>query len=159
MERAYFGEQPMDKDFQIAILKECAKYYPLNALTAWGDLLDMAPGDSTEKKQAALIAHMAALEEFGYIKDFHDFTTDGFLKFNRAFHTTGQGLLAAGEDILHPDPYADLREAIYDQAQALRSLSKEDAKTLRGVLSSLPRVALERLRDKGLDLLLDLVCG
>ena len=144
----------MNRDFQITILKEAAKCYPYHALDVWDDLLNASPGNSADEKQSALIAHLTALEEFDYIKEFVHGSSH-----NRAFRITAQGLLAAGEDVLHPDPYASLREAIYAQAQVLRSLSQEDAKTLKGVLASLPRVALERLRDKGLDQLLGLIFG
>ena len=150
----------MDKELQVAILKECAKAYPKDVLLVWDNVLDITPGDSVEEKMVTLVPHLAALEEFGYIEGFfHGHTDDGIIKYNRAFRVTGQVLLAAGEDLLHPDPHAGLREALFAQAQALRSLSQEDERTLKSVLVSLPKVALERLRDKGLDLLLDLVCG
>lgn len=148
----------MDKEFQLKILRSCAKIYPQAATGLWDEFVREAPGETGPEKTRALVAHLMALQEFGYITDFtHGTTVDRRLLSNRAFRITAQGLVEAGEDILRPDPYAELRDALLKQADALRTLSPQDEKTLRSVLSSLPRVALERLRDKGLDALLALV--
>lgn len=147
----------MDKNFQIAILKEVAQTYPSHALSKWDTLLKMAPGESDDQKWDNLVAHLTALEEFGYIKDFGHLSVDGKFSINQAFRITSQGLLEASEDILHPDPYKALRDALLEQAATLRMLTEKDRKTLRDVLAALPRVALERLRDKGLDSLLALL--
>ena len=148
----------MDKAFQLAILKECARRYPGHALASWQTLVDMAPGDSPEEKTAALTAHLTALQEFGYIAGFvHGFSSDGSVKINHAFRITGQGLLAAGEDVLHPVPHRELCETLLAQIQAVRSLSPQEKQSLRTVLYSLPQVALKRLLDKGVDALLALV--
>lgn len=147
----------MDKDFQIALLKELAPTYPGMALKKWDALLAMAHGDSPDEKKQKLVRNLAALEEFGYIQDFSRLSADGRLSVNCAFRITVQGLVEAGENILCPDPYRDLRRALLEQAECLRALSADQKKTLKKVLASLPHVALQRLQEKGLDMLLGLL--
>lgn len=150
----------MDKEFQLKILRICAANYPYHAGGFWSEIYVNTPGESREERERTLCAHLAALQELGYIKDFlKGHTCDGKPLINRAFYITAQGLLAAGEDILHPEPYAELRDALLEQAKALRSLSPQEEKALRSVLAALPHVALERLFDKGLDMLLTLICS
>lgn len=154
------GARNLDKDFQIAILKQVASSYPSHALDSVPELLEMAPGDTEEEKERSLIAHLKALERYGYIEDLHfRLSVDGFLSWNHAFRITEQGLIEAGEDILRPDPYRELRDALLEQAQASRKLSEGETQTFQKVLFQLPKVALERLRDRGLDTLLDLLFG
>lgn len=148
----------MDKDFQVAILKELVDTYPGHALEKFPALLAMCPGETERAKRNYLYRHLKALEAFGYLEDVaFRRSVDGYISCNAAFSITEQGLLAAGVDLLHPDPYQELREVLLEQAQVLRDLSVGQKTTLTKVLAQLPRVALERLRDKGLDALLALL--
>ena len=150
----------MDKNFQIAILQKIAPNYPSHSADCVPDLLKMAPGNTEEEKERSLVAHLKALERYGYIEGLNfRLSVDGFFSWNDAFQITEQGLIEAGEDILHPDPYQYLRDALLRQAQTIRELSESETQTFQKVIFQFPKVALERLRDRGLDMLLDLLFG
>ena len=148
----------IDKDFQLFILQQAAPHYPGHALAAWDALMTAAKGDSWEERKRYVCSHLKALEAFGYVERVHfSLSVDGYVGCNQAFCITEQGLLEVGIDILHPNPYEELCNALLEQAQALRDLSEGQKTTLKKVLVQLPYVALERLRDKGLGALFDLI--
>ena len=149
----------IDKTLQLALLRMVATTYPSHAMSVWDDLLALTPGGNREEKMTTLVQHLMALQDFGYIRNFGQVSVDGRVSINQGFSITPQGLLEAGEDVLHPDPHKELRQALFDQAQALRVLSEPQKKTLKGVLSGLPGAALEHLQGKGLDALLAFVAG
>lgn len=148
----------IDKDFQLFILRQAASAYPGHALAAWDTLMEAARGETTRERRTYVCAHLKALENFGYLEDVcFQRGVDGFISCNQAFSITEQGLLEIGVDMLHPDPYRELRDALFEQAQTLRELSESQKITLKKVLLQLTRGTLERLRDKGLDALLSLI--
>lgn len=109
----------MNKDFQLEILRRTAKYYPHSAtVDLWNELVAIAPGESKEAKSNALVAHLMALQELGYIEGFQP-------AYNLAhFYITAQGLVAAGENILHPDNI-ELVQAIRELSNAVRSFARK----------------------------------
>ena len=147
----------IDREFQLFILQQAASTYPGHALAVWDTLVAAAPGDTPEEKWNMVATCLHALQAFGYVSDATRQGCDGRISVNQAFFITEQGLLEVGVDMLHPDPYRELREALFEQAQALRELSEEQKTTLKKTLLQLPRVVLERLREKGLDILLSLI--
>lgn len=147
----------IDRDFQLFILQQAASTYPGHALAIWDALVAAAPGDTPAEKWDTVVAHLHALQAFGYVSDATQQGCDGRVSVNKAFFITEQGLLEIGVDMLHPDPYRELREALFEQAQALRELSEGQKITLKKVLLQLTRGTLERLRDKGLDVLLSAI--
>ncbi len=148
----------IDKDFQLFILQQAAPYYPGHARPIWEILIKEAKGKTFNERRNYVFAHLKALEAFGYLEKVN-FTlgVNGQAICNLDFCITEQGLLEVGIDILHPNPYAELCDALLEQAQALRDLSEGQKTTLKKVLAQLPHVALERLRDKGLGALFDLI--
>lgn len=149
----------IDKSLQIALLKEVAPTYPGLALSVWEKLVEMAPGENRKEKLAALVVHLAALEECGYIEKFTQLSPDGRLSINQGFRITVNGLLEAGEDLLHPAPDKELREALLKQAGEIRTLSEGQKTSVRKVLTEFPKAALLHLQEKGLDSLLTLMFG
>ena len=149
----------IDKSLQIALLKEVAPTYPGLALPVWEKLVEMAPGENRKEKTAALVVHLAALEECGYIEKFSQLSPDGRLSINQGFRITVNGLLEAGEDVLHPAPDKELREALLKQAGEIRTLSEGQKTSVRKVLTEFPKAALLHLQEKGLDSLLTLMFG
>lgn len=150
------GVGPMiDKSLQIALLKEVAPTYPGLALSVWEKLVEMAPGENRKEKLAALVVHLAALEECGYIEKFTQLSSDGRLSINQGFRITVNGLLEAGEDF----PDKELREALLKQAGEIRTLSEGQKTSVRKVLTEFPKAALLHLQEKGLDSLLTLMFG
>ena len=149
----------IDKSLQIALLKEVAPTYPGLALSVWEKLVEMAPGENRKEKLAALVVHLAALEECGYIEKFTQLSPDGRLSINQGFRITVNGLLEAGEDVLHPAPDKELREALLKQAGEIRTLSEGQKTSVRKVLTEFPKAALLHLQEKGLDSLLTLMFG
>ncbi|WP_294559463.1 hypothetical protein [uncultured Mailhella sp.] len=149
----------IDKSLQIALLKEVAPTYPGLALPVWEKLVEMAPGENRKEKLAALVVHLAALEECGYIEKFSQLSPDGRLSINQGFRITVNGLLEAGEDVLHPAPDKELREALLKQAGEIRTLSEGQKTSVRKVLTEFPKAALLHLQEKGLDSLLTLMFG
>lgn len=149
----------IDKSLQIALLKEVAPTYPGLALSVWEKLVEMAPGENRKEKLAALVVHLAALEECGYIEKFTQLSSDGRLSINQGFRITVNGLLEAGEDLLHPAPDKELREALLKQAGEIRTLSEGQKTSVRKVLTEFPKAALLHLQEKGLDSLLTLMFG
>lgn len=148
----------IDREFQLFILQQAAPTYPGHAFAIWNTLMDAAQGETGTERKTYVCAHLKALENFGYIEDvFFQRSVDGAITCNPAFSITEQGLLEIGVDILHPDPYRELRDALFEQAQALRELSEDQKITLKKVLLQLTRGTLERLRDKGLDVLLSAI--
>lgn len=147
----------IDREFQLFILQQAAPTYPGHALAIWDNLVTAAPGDTPAEKWDTVVKHLHALQAFGYVSDATRQGCDGKISVNQAFFITEQGLLEIGVDMLHPDPYRELREAIFEQAQALRELSEGQKITLKKVLLQLTRGTLERLRDKGLDALLSAI--
>lgn len=140
-------------------MKKLAPTYPGSALPVWKDLVAMAPGNTEREKLTCLVAHLAALQDEGYLADVGRVTADGTFLYNQAFSITTAGLAECGEDILRPDPHKELREALLAQAAAVRTLTEKDKKTLGSVLAGLPLAALERLRDGALDKLLAFLFG
>ena len=149
----------IDKSLQIALLKEVAPTYPGLALPVWEKLVEMAPGENRKEKLAALVVHLAALEECGYIEKFSQLSPDGRLSINQGFRITVNGLLEAGEDVLHPAPDKELREALLKQAGEIRTLSEGQKTSVRKVLTEFPKAALLHLQEKGPDSLLTLMFG
>ena len=147
----------IDKEFQLFILQQAASTYPGHAFAIWDTLVAAAPGDTPAEKWNTVVKHLHALQAFGYVSDATQQGCDGRISVNPAFSITEQGLLEIGVDILHPDPYRELRDALFEQAQALRELSEDQKITLKKVLLQLTRGTLERLRDKGLDVLLSAI--
>lgn len=145
----------MDKEFQLNILRTSAKLYPEPATSLWEELVSAAPGETEAEKSRALIAHLHALQEQGFIEGFRlRVSVDGHMSCGHSFSLTTQGLRAAGETLVCSERDERLREMLLEQIQAARTLSPQEKTSVKSVLSSLPRVALERLRDKGLDALL-----
>lgn len=149
----------IDKSFQLAILKAVAPTYPGRALPVWDDLVAMTPGNDEREKLVCLVRHLAALQEEGYLADVGCPSPGRGFQYNQAFRITTAGLAESGEDILRPDPYKPLREALLAQAAAVRALTEEEKKTFGSVLAELPLAALERLRDGALDKLLAILFG
>lgn len=147
----------IDREFQLFILQQAAPTYPGHAFAIWDTLVAAAPGDTPAEKWDTVVNHLHALQAFGYVSDATRQGCDGRVSVNQAFFITEQGLLEVGVDILHPDPYRELREALFEQAQALRELSEGQKRTLKKTLLQLPLDSLEHLRDKALDALLSAI--
>ena len=147
----------IDRDFQLFILQQAASTYPGHAFAVWDTLIAAAPGDTPAEKWNMVVACLHALQAFGYVRDATQQKCDGGISVNQAFSITEQGLLEIGVDMLRPDPYRELREALLEQAQALRELNEGQKRTLKKTLLQLPIDSLEHLRDKALDALLSAI--
>ena len=137
----------IDKGLQMLILQEAAAHYPHPIPTGMPKFLE-AIHDKTMRERLFLIAvNLHALQDVGYVKGATYVDYDGGLRMNKTFSLTGDGLVAAGVETLHPDPYA----------QALRALSDVEKITLKGMVRRMPLDMLKRVRDKGIDKLLSLL--
>lgn len=95
----------MDKNFQIAILQKIAPNYPSHSADSVPDLLKMAPGNTEEEKERSLVAHLKALERYGYIEGLNfRLSVDGFSVGTMPFKSQSRVLLRLVKIFSIPTP-------------------------------------------------------
>lgn len=147
----------IDKGLQMLILQEAAAHYPHPIPTGMPKFLEAIHNKTMRERLFLIAVNLHALQDVGYVKGATYVDYDGGLRMNKTFSLTGDGLVAAGVETLRPDPYAELRDALWEQAQALRALSEAEKITLKDMVRRMPLDMLKRVRDKGIDKLFSLL--
>lgn len=109
----------MNKEFQLGALRIFAKNYPSSVVFhPYGDKkpLEEEFFDLVQQYKPNVRANLMVLQELGYLEvKYIGCDLD-------ACRITAQWLVAAGADILHPDPNAELVKAIRELTEAVQSL-------------------------------------